>query len=164
MSRRASTASGDGRGLVGHAGAVLLRTCADRTGLTCALSAVMPYSQAAGWWDRGRDHGRHGGGDRAGAVNLSDVERLWAQQAAVFGVPASDSTIGRTQAAVDDDLAAKVARARARVRRHVWSLLHLRPGGFPWPVVAGKRLTGWIVIDIDATLITAHSGKDGAAV
>jgi hypothetical protein len=31
-------------------------------------------------------------------------------------------------------------------------------------VVAGKRLTGWIVIDIDATLITAHSAKAGAAV
>jgi hypothetical protein len=65
---------------------------------------------------------------------------------------------------VDDDLLGKVAKARARVRRHVWDLLHLRPGGFPWLVVAGKRLTGWIVIDIDATLITAHSVKDGAAV
>ncbi|MFE4924750.1 hypothetical protein [Streptomyces sp. NPDC056661] len=26
----------------------------------------------------------------------------------------------------------------------VGSLLHLRPGDFPWMVVAGKRLTGWI--------------------
>jgi hypothetical protein len=31
-------------------------------------------------------------------------------------------------------------------------------------VVAGKRLTSWIVIDIDATVITVHSVKDGAAV
>ncbi|MBN1630593.1 MAG: IS1380 family transposase, partial [Thermoleophilia bacterium] len=30
--------------------------------------------------------------------------------------------------------------------------------------VAGKLLTGWIVIDIDATLIAAHSAKTGAAV
>jgi hypothetical protein len=30
--------------------------------------------------------------------------------------------------------------------------------------VAGKLLVGWIVIDIDATLITAHSAKTGAAV
>jgi hypothetical protein len=89
---------------------------------------------------------------------------LWAQQAAVFGAPASDSTIGRTLAAVDEGLLVKVARARAHVRRHVWSLLKLRPGGFPWLVVAGKRLAGWIVIDIDATLITAHSAKAGAAV
>jgi hypothetical protein len=48
---------------------------------------------------------------------MSDVERLWAQQAAVFGSPASDSTIGRTPAAVDDGLLAKVAKARAQVRR-----------------------------------------------
>ncbi|WP_371666608.1 hypothetical protein OG985_46380 [Streptomyces sp. NBC_00289] len=48
---------------------------------------------------------------------------------------------------------------RARVRRHVWSLLHLRPGGFPWLTVAGKRLHGWVVIDMDATIITAASKK-----
>jgi hypothetical protein len=65
---------------------------------------------------------------------------------------------------VDDDLLAKIAKVRARVRRHVRNLLSLSPGGFPWLVVAGKRLTGWVVIDIDATLITAHSEKAGAAV
>ncbi|MFD3498485.1 transposase [Streptomyces sp. NPDC058678] len=57
-----------------------------------------------------------------------------------------------------------IAKVRARVRRHMWSLLHLRPGGFPWLVVAGKRLTRWIVIDLDATIITAASEKTGAAV
>ena len=46
----------------------------------------------------------------------------------------------------------------------MWNLLTLRPGGFPWLQVAGKLLTGWIVIDLDATLITAHSAKAGAAV
>jgi hypothetical protein len=156
--------SGSGKNLVGHAGAVLLRACADRTGLTGALSEVMPSSSAAGWWDRGVTMVGTAVAIVLGAVNMSDVERLWAQQAAVFGAPASDSTIGRTLAAVDDDLLAKVARARARVRRHVWNLLVLRPCGFPWLVVAGKRLAGWIVIDIDATLITAHSDKAGAAV
>ncbi|MGW0807198.1 hypothetical protein [Nonomuraea sp. NPDC002799] len=30
--------------------------------------------------------------------------------------------------------------------------------------MAGKRLRGWIVIDIDATVITAASDKNGAAV
>ncbi|MGP3937919.1 transposase [Nonomuraea sp. KM88] len=29
--------------------------------------------------------------------------------------------------------------------------------------MAGKVLTGWIVIDLDATLITAHSDKQGAS-
>jgi hypothetical protein len=143
---------------------VLLRACADRTGLTAALSAVMPSSTAVGWWDRGVTLVGTAIGIVLGAVNLSDVERLWAQQVAVFGAPASDSTIHRTLTAADDGVLAEVAKVRARVRRHVWTLLRLRPGGFPWLVVAGKRLTGWIVIDIDATLITAHSGKDGAAV
>ncbi|MER6530930.1 hypothetical protein [Streptomyces sp. NPDC001508] len=32
---------------------------------------------------------------------------------------------------------AAIAKVRARVRRHVWSLLHPRPGGFPWLTVAG---------------------------
>ena len=38
-----------------------------------------------------------------------------------------------------------------------------RPGGFPWPVIAGRVLAGWTVIDMDATLITAHSPKEKAA-
>ncbi|SED88211.1 Transposase DDE domain group 1 [Streptomyces sp. 2112.3] len=59
---------------------------------------------------------------------------------------------------------AKIAKARAGVRGHVWGLLRLRPGGFPWLTVAGKRLTGWIVIDLDATVITSASKKAGAAV
>ncbi|MEO3825429.1 IS1380 family transposase [Actinomadura sp. B10D3] len=153
-----------GKNQVGQAGAVLLRACADRTGLTAALSQVMPSSTAAGWWDRGVTLASTAVAIVLGAVNLSDCERLWAQQVAVFGAPVSDSTIHRALAATDDELLARISRARAKVRRHVWSLLRLRPGGFPWLVVAGKRLTGWVVIDIDATLITAHSAKQGAAV
>jgi hypothetical protein len=45
----------------------------------------------------------------------------------------------------------------------VWDLLAGRPGGFPWLLVAGKLLTGWVVIDLDATLITAHGVKQGTA-
>ena len=67
-------------------------------------------------------------------------------------------------AGLDEMVLAKIAAARARVRRQVWSRLHLRPGGFPWLTVAGKRLTGWIVIDMDATVITSASKKSGAAV
>ncbi|MEU8986870.1 hypothetical protein AB0C98_10450 [Streptomyces sp. NPDC048558] len=39
----------DGKRLVGHAGAVLLRRCADRPGLTDALAKVLPSSTVAGW-------------------------------------------------------------------------------------------------------------------
>jgi hypothetical protein len=42
-------------------------------------------------------------------------------------------------------------------------LIQDTPAGFPWLVIAGKALTGWVVIDMDATLITAYSDKEGAA-
>jgi hypothetical protein len=32
------------------------------------------------------------------------------------------------------------------------------PAGFPWLVIAGKALMGWVVIDMDATLVTARVG------
>jgi len=52
---------------------------------------------------------------------------------------------------------------RARVRAHVWSLIAATPAGFPWLTIAGKLLAGWLVLDLDGTLITAHSDKEGAA-
>jgi hypothetical protein len=57
----------------------------------------------------------------------------------------------------------KIARARARARAHVWTLTEGTPAGFPWLAIAGKTLTGWLVIDLDATLVTASSDKEGAA-
>ena len=57
----------------------------------------------------------------------------------------------------------RIARARARARAHVWKLIEATPAGFPWLVIAGKTLTGWLVIDMDATLVTASSDKEGAA-
>ncbi|MER5214231.1 hypothetical protein ABT063_27580 [Streptomyces sp. NPDC002838] len=45
----------------------------------------------------------------------------------------------RTLAALDETVLAKIGRVRARLRRHVWSQLTLRPGGFPWPTMAGKH-------------------------
>ena len=45
----------------------------------------------------------------------------------------------------------------------MWTLIQDTPSGFPWLVIAGKTLAGWLVIDMDATLITAYSDKEGAA-
>ena len=153
----------DGKGLIGHAGAVLLRACADRVGLTAALARVLPVGAGA-WRDRAEVVVGVATAIVLGATNLSEAEQLQLHQAPVFGPPASDSTARRTLAALDERALARIAKVRARVRRHVWGLLHLRPGGFPWLTVAGKRLTGWIVIDLDATIIEAASKKTGAAV
>ena len=57
----------------------------------------------------------------------------------------------------------RIARAQAKVRAHMWQLIEGTAAGFPWLAIAGKVLAGWLVIDLDATLITAHSDKEGAA-
>lgn len=169
MSKRSSgwdqnlSVTAHGKGLVGHAGAVLLRKCADRVGLTTALSGVLPLGRGPGWWDRGQVLVNLAVSIVLGGRGMSDIALL-AHQRQVFGDPPSDSTAGRSLAMLDDRLLRRIAAVRARIRRHVWHLLTLRPSGFPWLNVAGKLLVGWIVIDIDATLIGAHSAKADAAV
>jgi hypothetical protein len=78
-----------GKGLVGHAGAELLRRCADRTGLTAALGAVFAPGRGPGWWDRGVVLVDVAVSIVLGAVCLSDIDLL-AHQAVVFGDPPSD--------------------------------------------------------------------------
>jgi Transposase DDE domain group 1 len=153
----------DGKGMVGHAGAALLRRCADRTGLTGALGKALPHGSGSGWRERGQVVVMLAVAIVLGATSLLDAEALLAHQAALFETAASDSTMRRALAAVDEKVLAKVAKVRAKVRRHVWSQIALRPGGFPWLSVAGKVLTGWTVVDIDATVITSASKKQGAA-
>jgi hypothetical protein len=71
--------------------------------------------------------------------------------------------VRRTLELADPRTLDKIARVRGRVRAHVWELIAAAPAGFPWLSLAGKLLAGWLVIDLDATLITAHSEKQGAA-
>ena len=97
-----------------------------------------------------------------GATSMSDITVL-AHHAPVLGSEPSDTTVRRTLELADPATLDKVARARAAVRAHVWSLICARPAGFPWLAIAGKVLTGWLVIDLDGTLITARSDKEGAA-
>ncbi|MBX9399322.1 hypothetical protein K4749_38655 [Streptomyces sp. TRM72054] len=115
-----------------HAGAVLLRRCADRAGLTEALAKVLPSSTVAGWRDRAAVLGQLAVAFVLGATNLSEAEQLQLHHRPLLGFAALDSTARRMLAALDEATLAGIAKVRARVRRHVWSLLHLRPGGFPW--------------------------------
>ena len=151
-----------GKGLVGHAGAVLLRKCADRTGLTRGLSRMLPRGKGPGWWDRGTVLVSLAIAIVLGATSMSDIGLL-GHQALVFGEPPSEATVRRSLAGLDAATLARIGKARAKVRARVWDLLARRPQGFPWLTVAGKLLSGWVVIDLDATLITAHSPKQGAA-
>jgi hypothetical protein len=140
----------DGAGLVSHAGSALLAQVADKVGLTGALSRRLAGLKQR---RRGHDPGRV---IRDLAVMLADggecLSDLGAvrDQEALFGPVASDSTAFRTLAKIAQmpgGLAALRA-AHARARRRFWEL-HQTP----------ERFT----IDVDATLITAHSEKERAA-
>jgi hypothetical protein len=138
----------DGEGLVSHAGAALLAEVADRVGLTWELRGALEGVRER----RGRHHPGRVIRDLAvmladGGDCLSDLRGVRDQQP-LFGPVASDSTAFRLiDRIADDPELLDAARGRARVR--AWGL-GVRP----------QR----IVIDIDATLITAHTEKEGAAV
>ena len=139
----------DGAGLVSHAGSALLAQVADKTGLTRALSSELAELQLrAGSHDRGRVV-------RDLAVMLADGGDCLADLAAVrdqgalFGATASDSTAFRVidQLASDPDAIGWLRAAHARARARVWEL-----AGAP------EQAT----VDLDATLLSAHSDKEGA--
>jgi hypothetical protein len=140
----------DGAGLVSRAGSALLAQVADKLDLTKALSlrlAVLKQRR------RGHDPGRV---IRDLAVMLADggecVSDLGAvrDQEVLFGAVASDSTAFRVidRLASEPGLLEALRAAHARARERFWEL-HGTP----------ERLT----IDVDATLITAHSDKEKAA-
>src|SRR6185437_3773185 len=160
---RALKVTADGKGLVGHAGAVLLRKAADQLALTAGLSAALRRKGSSPLLDRGAVLVSLAVAIALGATSMSDIALL-AHLAPVLGDAPSGPTVRRaldlagTPAVLD-----RIARARAKARAHAWTLIAETAAGFPWLAVAGKTLAGWLVIDMDATLITAHSDKQGAA-
>jgi DDE family transposase len=141
----------DGDGVVGHAGAALLVELADRLGLTTAFSWRAGRAQTA-------RYRHHVGGvlrDLAvlladGGDCLSDLAGL-REQPALFGEVASTATAWRVveQVARDEDGLAGLRAARAQARAQAWT--------------AGAHVEGLLVVDLDATLLDAHSDKQGAA-
>jgi hypothetical protein len=146
--------------VVSHAGTVLLTETITRVGLDHALSSALGR-----WRPRLAVHdpakvlldlalGLAVGGDC-----LADVAVLRAEPR-VFGPVASDPTVSRTIDRLAQDATAVLAAidtARAAARARAWTL-----AGDHAPdhsVDAGSPL----VIDVDATLVTAHSDKEGAA-
>jgi Transposase DDE domain group 1 len=140
----------DGAGVVGHAGAALLRELADRLGLTKALG-----------WHRAGGRRRHldaavlrdlavmlaDGGDC-----LSDLAVL-RDQPELFGPVASTPTAWRVVERIgkDPNGLARLRAARAHARARAWAA-----GAHP----DVERL----IVDADATLVLAHSdAKQGAA-
>jgi Transposase DDE domain group 1 len=160
---RALKVTAGGKGLVGHAGAILLRKAADVTGLTSLLGTALAERDRSPLLDRGTVLVLMAAAIALGATSMSDIALL-EHLAPLMGVAPSGSTARRTlEQAGASRMLDRIASARARARAHAWKLIEATPAGFPWLEAAGKVLTGWMVIDMDATLITAHSDKEGAA-
>ena len=151
----------DGNGLVGHAGAVLLRMLADRTGLTSELDSALALKGTFPLISRGMVLVSTAISIAMGATAMADIEVLEQLKPALGDAP-SDSTVRRVLDLASDPVLVKVAQARARVRKRAWKLIGETPGGFPGIAVAGRVLAGWTVIDMDGTLVTACSDKENA--
>jgi len=142
------TVTTGGQGVVAHAGARLLCDLADELGLVGALSAAMaPTKQRRRGHDRGQVLVDMAVAIADGATAISDL-RVLADQRALFGDVASVPTTWRTLEAVDAVVLERIASARAEARAEAWA--------------AGLD-PGFYVIDLDATLVGAHSEKEGAA-
>ena len=153
----------DAEGLIGHAGAVLLRKLADQCGLTSALGAALGRKGKFPLIDRGMALVSMAVAIALGATSMSDIARAGAPGTGLRGARRRIPRCGGRWSWPIRATLDKIARARAAVRAHVWQLICATPAGFPWLAIAGKLLAGWLVIDLDATLITARSDKEGAA-
>lgn len=149
-----------GTAIVSHAGATLLTTTVTTTGLHQALSTAL-----ARWRHPGAVHDPGKiicdlaitlalGGDC-----LADIATLRAEPG-LFGPIASDPTVSRliTTLAGDLDTAlAAISTARARARATAWTLAGDQA---PDHDISPEHP---LIVDLDATLLTAHSDKQSAA-
>jgi Transposase DDE domain group 1 len=138
----------DGEGLVSRAGVALLVELAGRVGLTEALSDAL-----AGTRERrsAHDPGRvirdlavmlADGGDC-----VTDMDAYRGQER-LFGAKASETTTHRVLKSIEERLLGRIRAARAAARARAWD--------------AGAR-PETLTLDIDATIVTAHSEKEHAA-
>ena len=165
-SRTRPTVTADGTGVVSHAGTVLLAELADRIGLTAALSeATGGLRQRQAGHDPGRVLVDVAVAIADGASTISDVQALADQQGlhGPAGSVASTPTIWRVLDGIDEVMLGQIRLARAVARDRAW----LARGELTGTELPGSRAAGrlleQVVIDLDATLVTAHSDKEGAA-
>jgi Transposase DDE domain group 1 len=155
--------SADGRGVVSHAGARLLADLADRTSLTAGLSdALVGLARPGARHDPGRVLADLAVAVADGAQCISDIAVL-ADQPALFGVVASDSTVWRLLDRLGEAELARIGWARAAARELVWAQRAETTGAAVGPAWVGGRELGGLVIDIDASIVVTHSEKEQTA-
>ena len=144
---------------IGHAGGVLLTETARATGLDRGLSAALAsWRKPLAVHDPGKVILDLAVTLALGGDALSDMATLRAEPG-VYGPVASDPTVSRTIAALAADAdrtLAAIDTARQSARTAAWTLAgEHAPDALTSPDVP-------IVIDLDATLLTAHSEKEHA--
>ncbi|TWH09360.1 DDE family transposase, partial [Rhodococcus rhodochrous J45] len=154
------SASATGTSLVSHAGAVVLLRAAEKTGLTAALTTELArFRKPLARHDPGKILLDLAVSLAVGGDCLADIAQLRAHPE-LFGAVASDPTVSRLIGvlAADADIAlAAIGRARATARAHSWTAAG---SSAPDHTIDEQKP---LVIDIDATLVTAHSDKERAA-
>jgi hypothetical protein len=149
-----------GSGVVSLAGGAVLAETVRAVGLDRALSAALaPWRKPTAVHDPAKVLCDLAVALALGGDCLADVALLRAEPG-VYGRVASDPTVSRTVDALAADaprVLAAIGAARAQARVRAWRLAGRQAPDFE--VDAGRPL----VIDADATLVTAHSEKEQAA-
>lgn len=148
--------SADGRGLVSQAGAVLLWETMRVTGLGRGLSAALePWRAPRAVHDPGKIVADLAAAVALGGDCLADIAVL-REQPDLAGPVASDPVVSRLVRSLAADLPralAAIRSVRAAARERAWAL-----AGDAAPGADG----GLVTIDLDATIVIAHSGKEQA--
>ncbi|GAC59034.1 putative transposase [Gordonia hirsuta DSM 44140 = NBRC 16056] len=153
-------ATGDGSGVVSHAGLLLVTRTAEVAGLPDVLrESLAPWRKDYAVHDPGKIVLDLVVAMISGGDCVTDLAILRGRES-VFGQVASDPTVSRlisTLAAEPVTALSAIAKARAAARGTVWEL-------------AGEHAPSHdigedspLIIDLDATLLTAHSEKQDAA-
>jgi hypothetical protein len=82
-------------------------------------------------------------------------------QAALFGVVASDATAWRQLSGMDSAMLDRLRVARAAARELAWAQRTETRGELPQTSAAGLPVPG-LVLDLDATIVICHSDKEAA--
>jgi hypothetical protein len=150
--------------VVSHAGGLVLTETIQAVGLDRELSkALARWRLPLAIHDPGKVIADLAVTLSLGGDCLADIALVRAEPA-VYGLVASDPTVSRTIARLADDLpavlaaiAAAPAAARAAARARVWRLAGTHAPDH------GLDRNRPLIVDVDATLVTAHSEKEGAA-
>jgi hypothetical protein len=145
---------------VPNAGAVVLLRTAEAVGLDVALSeAIGPWRAPLARHDPGKVLLDLALSLAVGGDCLADIAQLRAAPE-VFGPVASDPTVSRLVDRLGADAPAAlaaIAEATATARSRAWQLADDQAPDH------GRSAANPLVIDVDATLVTAHSEKEQAA-